>query len=99
MNREILISPGFGAGWSTWASDDIREFMLFDEGLIQLAKNGAGEHEVEEYIQERLGDVYVYTGGWSTIKVISIPKGTSFLIDEYDGPESLVSEITLPYIA
>ncbi len=34
--RKVLISPGFGAGWSTWnrGSREIREFMLFHPGLI-----------------------------------------------------------------
>ena len=34
----VLISGGFGAGWSTWADSKDREFFLFDRGLVKLAR-------------------------------------------------------------
>ena len=33
----VLISGGFGAGWSTWADNVDRKFFLFDRGLVKLA--------------------------------------------------------------
>ena len=30
----VIISPDFGAGWSTWNDDEDREAMLFDSELI-----------------------------------------------------------------
>lgn len=38
--RKILYSPGFGAGWSTWASGDIAKFMLTYEPLIKAIERG-----------------------------------------------------------
>lgn len=42
MSREILISPKFGAGWSTWAGGDdrLRNFMLTYKPLIDALKAG-----------------------------------------------------------
>ena len=30
----VLISPGFGAGWSTWAHDGEGQALLFDSRLV-----------------------------------------------------------------
>jgi hypothetical protein len=85
----VLISPGFGAGWSTW-SGEFRDFLLFDEGLVLLAEKGATGHEVETYLEQQLGaEAYVYTGGWPDIKVEWLAEGTHFTVEEYDGSESL----------
>ena len=42
----VLISPGFGAGWSTWAGEEYAEEVLFDPGLVQLVVNGASREEL-----------------------------------------------------
>ena len=84
----FLYSPGYGAGWSTWADSKHKELALFDKGLIQLALDGADAEAVENYLKSKMGDDYFYTGGWRDIKVEWVSKGTSFVIDEYDGNES-----------
>ena len=84
----VLISPGFGAGWSTWASDHA-EFALFDKGLVELAERGASASEVEEYIKQALNNKYFYVGGWSDVEVRWLDQGTRFTVYEYDGSESL----------
>jgi hypothetical protein len=88
---KILISPGFGAGWSTWADDFFKEFMLKDSTLIEMAERGASEEEVGSYIREKYPDdyIYIYTGGWSSIEVVELPSGALFKVNEYDGSESI----------
>jgi len=86
---KILISPDYGAGWSTWNSEHA-EFMLKDPGLVELAERSATESEVEEYIKTKLADASVYLGGWKDIKVVEVEPGTQFRVHEYDGWESLV---------
>lgn len=86
---KILISPGFGAGWSTWADDFFKEFMLKDSTLIKMAERGASEEEVGSYIREKYPDDYIYTGGWSRINVVELSSGTLFKVNEYDGSESI----------
>jgi len=84
----VLISIGFGAGWSTW-NRNVEEFLLFDSGLVQLALEQASEDEVQEYIDSLVDETHVYTGGWEDIGVVWLDPGTEFKVEEYDGSESL----------
>jgi len=86
---KILISPGYGAGWSTWASNEFKEFMLKDPTLIAMAERKASEQEVKDYIDKTHPDAYVYTGGWRDIEVVELADGTLFRVREYVGYESI----------
>jgi len=91
----VLISPGFGAGWSTWASEhawstwasEHAEFALFDKGLVELAERGATTDEVETYLASK--DMDFYKGGWRDVEIRWLDQGTRFTVEEYDGSESL----------
>jgi hypothetical protein len=80
----VLYSPGYGAGWSTWNSDDA-EFLIFDKTLVEMAISKAKKTDVEEYLESKSVDAY--TGGWENIKVEFVSKGSSFTVEEYDGKE------------
>ena len=84
----ILISPGFGAGWSTWADEEISEFLLFHKPLVEMAQRNATASEVEKYL-EKGGIEYIYMGGWSDIKIGWLLQGTPFYVHEQDGSESV----------
>lgn len=86
---KILISPGYGAGWSTWADDSVRDFMLRDPTLIAMAERKAPQQEVDDYVEAQHPDDYICTGGWRDIEVVELPAGTLFKVDEYDGYESI----------
>jgi hypothetical protein len=86
----VLYSPGFGAGWSTWALGEIAEAITFDSRLVDLVLNDQRDKITEEYINELYGK-YCYTGGASDLEIEWLPKGTLFKIDEYDGSESVVT--------
>lgn len=86
----VLISPGYGAGWSTGANDEHREFALYDPGLVELALAKATQEKVEEYIKGKLEpQSYFYTDGWEDIEVAWLKPGTWFRVHEYDGSESI----------
>jgi len=85
--KEFLISYGYGAGWNSWASDENKEFMLFNKGLIKLAKRNAEEEEVMEYLKSKGIDEYV--GGWENIRVCKLKDNEMFIVEEYDGNESI----------
>jgi len=80
----VLISSGFGAGWSTWNSEE-KETLLFHKDLVQLVLDGkraaAGE------LAEEMTDAYV--GGSEDLTVVWVREGTQFWVKEYDGSESL----------
>lgn len=96
----ILVSHGFGAGWSTWGSPE--KFLAMDSGLVALAERHAPVAEVDAYLKSKLGDEHgIYMGGWCPA-VEWLPVGTQFYIlyiHEYDGSESLHTSSDLVWTA
>jgi len=88
----VLISPGYGAGWSSWNAPDYQEMMIFDERFVQAALAGASFKEVHQLALKVFGlgpDDYICTSGWDDIKVEWVDVGTSFEIEVYDGSERI----------
>jgi hypothetical protein len=78
----VAVSHGFGAGWSTWEdvdATDARFNKLFLEGNLK---------EVEKLCKE-LG---FYAGGIEDVEIEWVEEGTKFIIEEYDGAETLITE-------
>lgn len=80
----VLISPGYGAGWSTW--NDEPERLLFHKDLVEAIE--AGDRQKAEEIAEILCPG-VYLGGLRDIQIKWLSIGTSFMVHEYDGHESI----------
>jgi len=83
----VLVSPGFGAGWSTWAGREHQEQAMFDSRLVE--KVLANEEVTEDDLKAWFGEEYPYSGGLDQVEVHWLDKGTAFIIEEYDGSESL----------
>ena len=84
---KVLISRGYGAGWSSW--NDSR--MAFDERLIRAFECGITQEDMQELCVE-CGYVDIngdppYMGGFKQLEVVDIPSGVLFQIMEYDGSE------------
>ena len=84
---KVLISKGFGAGWSSW--NDPR--MAFDERLIRAFECGITQEDMQELCVE-CGYVDIhggppYMGGFKQLEVVDVPDGAIFQIMEYDGSE------------
>lgn len=90
----VLVSPGFGAGWSTRAGEN-SEFYCMDRGLVELHMRGADRDEVQAYCALFGGEPYM--GGWGDVEVEWLEPGTLFTIEEYDGAESLrlISDLSM----
>jgi len=78
----VIVSPGFGAGWSTWN----REYPDMDTNaeLAQCILEGGDRHAVAARLFPE-----AYTGGLNKAEVEWLPEGTQYSIDEYDGAESI----------
>ena len=83
----VLVSRGFGAGWSTWN----REYpgMLFDPVIVQMIVDGKNSHEIEAVADRRWPDAYL--GGVDGLDVEWILEGMKFRVMEYDGAESILT--------
>lgn len=83
----VLVSPGFGAGWSTWNSKE----MAYDKRIIEAFLEDINSDEIEELCKE-WGYNSCYAGGWSDVRLEWVPVGEKYYIYEYDGAETLVYE-------
>lgn len=86
----VLISVGFGAGWSTWND----EGLAYDKRIIEKQLEKATSDEMRDYI-ESLGYRRPYMGGYDDLCLEFIPRGTMFCIHEYDGAESIETPETM----
>jgi len=84
----VLVSVGFGAGWSTW--NDNEDFLAMDKKLVEMKLNKAPIEEVEAYCKKVNGEA-PYMAGWGNVEVRWMRQGAVFRVSEYDGSESLVS--------
>lgn len=91
----VLISPGFGAGWSTWSSDNA-EALLFDSRLVDYVLFN-GTDGLEAFAESLGYDEYM--GGATDLRVEWLEPGTRFTVEEYDGSESIRTFDDLSYIA
>ena len=80
----VLYSPDFGAGWYTW--HNIAE-LLFDPKVVEMVMDKTSAETIELYCKTVYGDHYY--GGAEELTVAWVPTGTEFVIDDYDGNESI----------
>ena len=81
----VLISTGWGAGWSTWNTESPE--MLFDPTLVQMVEDNADMSELVAYAEKQWPNAY--HGGLDELVVLWIEQGTEFRVTEYDGAESI----------
>ena len=79
----VLVSPGFGAGFRSWGAP---EEAIFSPTLIELVENEKFDEAIS-FVEKTWKDVY--TGGVYDLVVYWIPEGAKFIIEEYDGAESI----------
>ena len=90
----VLISPGFGAGWYTWADRTFPINVALDKRVIEkwleLKGDPNGCEKFKEWLSDITNGAYFYAGGWDDLELVFVPEGSIFKIDEYDGNESLL---------
>ena len=84
----VLISRGFGAGWSTWNKS--YPGMLYDAQVVDLLLNETNFDDVYIKAQEicaiKYPDAYISVEG---LEVVWIDQGRKFVVQEYDGSEHI----------
>lgn len=86
----VLVSHGFGAGWSSWNNEEI----AYDKRIIEKFLENPSLDEMCEFIAS-LGYNKPYMGGYGGLTLEFIPRGTMFCIHEYDGAESIETPDTM----
>jgi len=80
----VLYSPDYGAGWSTWNTKYPE--ILFDPALVELVEAEKWD-ELQAFVTLKYPDIYA--GGLRDLQIEWIPQGTQFIVNEYDGNESI----------
>jgi hypothetical protein len=83
----VLISPGYGAGWSSWGDDDLREEMVFCPRLVLALEAGKPKAELHKIASELFPGEYL--GGIDQLRVEWVVEGEPIRITEYDGSERI----------
>lgn len=94
---KILISPGFGAGWSSWVNkaNDKAKAVAEYQPIIEFIENGGDPSELNNHhplVIQMMKDLkldYFYAGGAGELEVRETSE--PYKIDEYDGSEYLVT--------
>jgi len=84
----VLVSHGYGAGWSTWNDPKI----AYDKRVVEFFDNhppklSVPELEEAEKHMEEIGYPDTYMGGYNKLEKEWIPVGQPFIIIEDDGAE------------
>jgi len=80
----VLVSPGYGAGWSSWNPDTVE--LLFDPAIVELVEHNKWE-ELDVYVKLKYPGIY--DGGMRDLEIEWLPVGTEFIIKEHDGAETI----------
>jgi len=78
----VLVSPGFGAGFSTWNKPEMAVDFDLVEAFLSGDKTRFAYILVEKYNN-------FYDGGVEDLEVQWVDEGKKFRVEEYDGNESL----------
>ena len=98
----VLVSRGFGAGWSTWEGKELAydkrvvEFFLKHKDdknwmrSIDIFIESEAHEEASEFFKSIGYTNCPYMGGFSNIHLEWVPVGKIWRMKEYDGSESIV---------
>ena len=88
----VLVSPGYGSGWSTWNSSIIENALRYDRRIVQAAIDKKSKEEVERIIRETFflpNDFYLCMSGWDDVVVEYVYQDDECEIEVHDGYERL----------
>jgi hypothetical protein len=82
----VLVSSGYGSGWSSWAELKDQEFLTMNKELAEAVER-SDYLEVERIVNEK--DINIYVDNFTNLKIEWVNRGTRFFINEYDGDETI----------
>lgn len=94
----VLISRGYGAGWSTW-NYGYESVILFHPLLVKMVEEDRQTEITPKWLEDEMGLTDIFTGGVEGLSIQWLPEGTHFLVDEYDGSESITTKDDLIHVA
>jgi len=94
---KVIISVGYGAGWSSWSGGEVARYMLTYQPIIDALESGKVVEkndplviQMQKEISEKFGEDYVCVlGAGEDLRVVYADP--PFRVDEYDGFEGISS--------
>lgn len=91
----VVISVGYGAGWSTWAFEpENAELLMFHPQLVDYILHADTiEPEEVKNILSGINDNFFMSlreEDYKNLTVVWVKKGEMFYVEDYDGYESIV---------
>lgn len=83
----VIFTCDFGGGWSSWCPE--KRDICMDGDIAQLVLDSAPVEKIEKLVEKKYPELYLY--GLNNLAVAWIKEGTEFIIEEYDGRESIVT--------
>lgn len=110
----VLVSVGFGAGFSSWSSRELaydsrvvefwlahkdnEEWMRSVNDSSPFSNRESAEHKEAREFFASIGYDYVCMGGFADVELEWVPAGAKWRINEYDGAESLEIEKNVDWV-
>ena len=90
----VVISPDFGAGWSTWANESQQEWCRHAPELVEAVERGGTPTKIRELVDATfgVGEGPYMASNISSLVIEWVPVGAPYYIHEYDGSERIVTE-------
>ena len=82
----VLYSPGYGAGWYTW--HQIPE-LIYDPAVVDMVERKASSEAIIQYCEEKYPSFTKCYLGAEDLQISWIKEFRVFIINEYDGNESI----------
>lgn len=82
----VLVSPGYGAGWSTWNRAEHADCMFWPEVVAWVEGGKVGDCPIR--VKDGADDYFCNLGA-EQLRIEWVPVGCQFKIAEYDGAESI----------
>jgi hypothetical protein len=86
----VIYSPNWGAGWYSWHH---MEELIYHPKIVEMVENNQQGEITKGLIAELLGiideDDMPYISCVEDLVIAWLPVGTEFMIEEYDGNETI----------
>ena len=91
----VLYSPEYGAGWYTWG---LPIEAVFHPRLVELVEQNRREEITQELIDDLFCANDYNVGGARDLEIMWVDEWESFMIEEYDGFESIIFKKNMKWL-
>jgi hypothetical protein len=84
----VLVSPSYGAGWSSWALEHNKQAMMFSPKMVEAIEANRSEEELIHLAKVLFPDEFGGSG-ITGLEIKWVPLNSRIRVIDYDGAESI----------